>query len=530
MKGSSTLKIIVFVLIIALSNCWDNTLDAWKDGLFILNWNINVLTQEVTFNMDVGTAGWIGIGFSKDGYMAESDMIMAYIDSNGKPNAFDMYATGRSLPPLDTALGGTSDLTNIQGSYSNKRTNISFTRKLSTTDKYDYKITQGQKVNVLVALRDTGNPSTENGVFATHTKMISIPTTLWSLGSDTQASISSNPSSYEIMKINISPFIISNKRTTYACQYFKIDEMLKSQKGYKTIPKLHAYKFEPVIKSKFVHHMIIYSCLSPKAYMEGIQDCLNSMDMYCTQPVALSGMSTSSMEMPPLAGYMWGVEYTQVVMLEMHYDNPDLITGEDTSGFNVYYTPQLRKYNMGTAILGYPENKIIIEPRKSSVALSDSCPSSCTSKWNPIGINIVFALLHGHNLLKKTRLEITNSTTGLTDSSTFKTDNYDFGSQYINILNTPMHIHPGDSFKMICDYNSSNTTELTVGGKGSNNEMCYAFVGYYPAEVGFNMCYGGACFLNPKEIIENSSNASDRLGLNIFSYLIFTILFVFYSW
>ena len=148
MKSSLGSKIIIFVLLIAVSNCWDNSLDAWKDGLYKLNWSINTSTQEVTFNLDVETSGWIGLGFSKDGYMAGSDMIMAYIDSNGKALAFDMFANSRAAPPQDSSLGGTSDLTNIQGAFANKRTSITFTRKLMTMDKYDYTIIQGEKINV----------------------------------------------------------------------------------------------------------------------------------------------------------------------------------------------------------------------------------------------------------------------------------------------------------------------------------------------------------------------------------------------
>jgi hypothetical protein len=176
MKILKIINILIFALFLKYNNCWNITIDVWKDGLYILNWNINNLTQEITFNMDVGTAGWIGLGFSKDGLMTGSDIIIGYIDSNGKPIVTDRHAIGRYLPPLDTDLGGSSDLTNIQGSYKNKRSNITFTRKLSCKDKFDYNITLGQKIFLLFSLRDTGNPSTENGRYGIHTKRTSIPT------------------------------------------------------------------------------------------------------------------------------------------------------------------------------------------------------------------------------------------------------------------------------------------------------------------------------------------------------------------
>jgi hypothetical protein len=192
MKMTRILKFVLFGIILTLSYCWNNTVDAWKDGKFILNWDINNSTQEITFNLDVATKGWVSIALSKDGMMKDADMIMGYIDFSGKPVMTDRYATGRTLPPLDTDLGGTSDLKNIQGFYKNNRTNITFSRKLITGDKYDYNITQGQKIVVQFAIRDQGNPSTENGLWETHSKYSVMPIILWPLAGTWQTLSSRN--------------------------------------------------------------------------------------------------------------------------------------------------------------------------------------------------------------------------------------------------------------------------------------------------------------------------------------------------
>ena len=67
--------------------------------------------------------------------MPNSDMYIGYIKKDGKAVVEDRYAISKSLPPLDSALGGKDDLTNVTGSLSNGRTLFSFKRPLVTGDK-----------------------------------------------------------------------------------------------------------------------------------------------------------------------------------------------------------------------------------------------------------------------------------------------------------------------------------------------------------------------------------------------------------
>ena len=222
--------------------------------------------------------------------------------------------------------------------------------------------------------------------------------------------------------------------------------------------------------------MIIYSCSSLAVYSPGVVECTVDMNIFCSEPIALSGKSTDSFELPLEAGYIWGTGKTKLVWLEVHYDNRNLDQGViDSSGFNIYYTSQLRPNNMGTAILGTPERRISLPPGKSSVLVTDTCQAACTQRLDARGINIVYAFLHGHNLLNKVRMEV-NFADGTVDSTTFRTDSFDFNKQYVKQLSTPMRINPGESFTTICDYNSMNQNTTTIGGKGTTDEMCFSFV------------------------------------------------------
>ena len=131
----------------------------WKDGLFILKWSVNNSDKTITSNIDAGTRGWVGLKFSKYGRMSNSDIIFGFIDTNGKPIVSDRFATGRNMPKLDTYLKGTDDLLNVTGNVISSITQLTFTRKLDTGDKYDFPITKGQKINVIFAIKKSTNPT-----------------------------------------------------------------------------------------------------------------------------------------------------------------------------------------------------------------------------------------------------------------------------------------------------------------------------------------------------------------------------------
>ena len=56
----------------------------------------------IRFNLTTTTTGWVGLGLSTSGVMTGSDMYMCY-NQSGNANCTDRYATGYSVPGLDTA-------------------------------------------------------------------------------------------------------------------------------------------------------------------------------------------------------------------------------------------------------------------------------------------------------------------------------------------------------------------------------------------------------------------------------------------
>jgi dopamine beta-monooxygenase len=322
------------------------------------------------------------------------------------------------------------------------------------------------------------------------------------------------------MTIKIDKYVIPEKSTTYACKYAKVDELLQSQ-SLDSNKKYHAIKFSPLITNEMVHHMIIYSCIPGTPYTPDVVDCTKMNNFYCLEPIALSGSSTESVTLPQEAGYIWGSMKTKLVWLEIHYSNPSNSPGQiDSSGFQIDFTSNLRTHNMGTLILGTPESDLAIPANTPSTVFSNTCSSRCINKLPADGINIVYTLLHGHLLMNKMRMEIKFSN-GTTDSTTFRSDKYNFHNQYIKIVDPPIKVLPGSTITTVCDYDSLGVNKPTKGGKESTDEMCYAFVAYYPGEIGFNMCYDDFCKYVPESILTESSSC---LSLNLILVLILVLV------
>ena len=126
--------------------------------------------------------------------------------------------------------------------------------------------------------------------------------------------------------------------------------------------------------------------------------------------------------------------------------------------------------------------------------------------------------LHGHLSLRKIRTDITYSN-GTIDSTTLREDNFKFDNQKYVYLNNPIKISPGDSLKTYCEYDTSNLDNPVKGGEASTEEMCYAFINFYPRERGPSICIGklppvnGCAFYNPY-------NRTDNRALLTGNYLI----------
>ena len=101
-----------------------------------VNWRLDEAASLVTFNLARDTAvegRWIGVGFSDDMLMANSDIVTGYV-SSGNAVVDDRYATGRSIPAIDSDQ---SQVSPVGHNVVNGSTTIQFTRTLQSSDVLD---------------------------------------------------------------------------------------------------------------------------------------------------------------------------------------------------------------------------------------------------------------------------------------------------------------------------------------------------------------------------------------------------------
>lgn len=81
--------------------------------------------------------------------------------------------------------------------------------------------------------------------------------------------------------------------------------------------------------------------------------------------------------------------------MQTHYNNPELVPGFiDSSGFTLYYTPNLRPNDLAVLIIGQPI--LSIPPGQDAYSAPAAlCPSSCTEKF-PTDLNVFAVTPHMH--------------------------------------------------------------------------------------------------------------------------------------
>src|SRR6185503_13986753 len=73
----------------------------------------------------------------------------------------------------------------------------------------------------------------------------------------------------------------------------------------------------------------------------------------CKRVIAAWAMGAQPMVYPREAGLpIGGKDYSRYVMLEMHYNNPELKSWIDSSGLKLIYTDKLRENDVGVLEIG----------------------------------------------------------------------------------------------------------------------------------------------------------------------------------
>jgi Copper type II ascorbate-dependent monooxygenase, C-terminal domain len=186
--------------------------------------------------------------------------------------------------------------------------------------------------------------------------------------------------------------------------------------------------------------------------------------------------------LPDKVGLQFGAadEGFNSMRLEIHYNNPGHKSGViDNGGVVFYYTTKIRPIQASITQIGDPFVSLTGQPVGNGLQEhSFECPSGCSQAALQSEVTVLSTSLHMHKsgvrayneqirdgrVIRKTEVEF-----------------FDFMQQGNQVVQTASFtIKPGDSFRTVCEYNSTNGT---VFGPSSDNEMCITFMLYYPRQT-----------------------------------------------
>lgn len=245
----------------------------------------------------------------------------------------------------------------------------------------------------------------------------------------------------------------------------------------------HITSFTPIIdNAPYVHHFVVTLVDEPSGQAPGYTCFDLAGDM-----VWAWAPGVETFELPEEAGYLVGDKPGgQVTLrLQVHYNNPLATSGEvDSSGFAIRVTDELRPHDAGTLVFGDIQG-ISIPPGEPAAEHIMTCRSEVTAQMFEEPLHVFGSSMHAHEIGSVLWTEVYRDGEMIMELN--RDDPYLFDSQHIKPVDVVLE--PGDEVVNHCVYDSTGRTDTTVGGPGTEDEMCWNTIMYYPKiPSGFDMC------------------------------------------
>ncbi|XP_073349527.1 DBH-like monooxygenase protein 2 homolog [Pagrus major] len=432
-----------------------------QNHLVCLKWGFDDLQGTITFKFVVNTTGWVGFGFSPNGGMQGADIVMGGLGSSGSYFK-DYHATGNTMPLEDME----QSYTLLSLSESDGQTSMTFQRAIVSCDQQDFQIT-AQPIKLIYAYGTTDAiryHGARRGTKEVNLLNYMARTTLTNVN---------------FLSATVDNITVPATHTYYHCKLMNFPRL---------ITKHHIIVVEPVIENAdMVHHMLLYRCPSYVTQPYDSPCFQGDMQELCMGVVATWGVGGGVMDLPENVGIPVGGEDSDTFYrLEIHYNNPNNESGRtDSSGLRLYYTAQLRQHDAGILMTGVmPGGHMMykIPPKATQFRTYGVCNTTLISQLlDPMPDLQVFAvLMHTHLAGRKVR--VGHFTRNGTQIDFLGLDeNYDFDLQQLTNMGVIKTIKQGDEIAVECTYSTASRTAVTTMGLGTMNEMCLAFLYYYPA-------------------------------------------------
>ncbi|CAL8068112.1 unnamed protein product [Orchesella dallaii] len=464
-------------------------------GRYRLEWEVDWKNERVVFNVTVATNGYIGFGLSRKGKMSGADIVIGGVDNNGKPYFSDRHAIGNQLPIRDQSQDWILQEAWERGAL----TFLSFSRNFDTCDKVGDLVIDENLVSVIWAYSERDDEIQyhfENkGAYD-----------LYLLDPDLtpQSLVDGGTSGGQMFRIS-EQLTLPPRDTLYYCSFHRAP----------TTTKHHVIGFNVDFPTdqdrRMVHHLLLYRCTAPQnspsfqtllqSSQSGGGECFPDQGIgppgtgLCRDLIFAWGVGGRPIFFPNHVGSPISESGPQILLLQVHYDNPNVVTNiTNTINLDVYYTQNLREneasvFTMGGSVPG--ATNIIIPPSSLDHVINGHCAPGCTEGlFPPEGINIFAAFHHTHATGRDTRLR--HFRNGKELPWILSDDNYNFSYQQNRLLRKERNVLPGDQLVQRCVHDSTqgNGTVVT-GGYSTREEMCLAFLYYYNRIPGAVSCLSG---------------------------------------
>ncbi|XP_022668942.1 dopamine beta-hydroxylase-like isoform X1 [Varroa destructor] len=445
-------------------------------GHFYLFWQVDYQARVVTFELklQIHPSSWFAFGFSDRGNLSGADTCVLWVDRRGQHHFEDGHTNSEGFLYVEEPQHCRLDSLKRKGS----ALRFLFSRSFDTCDPRDYVIQEGT-VHVVYA-SGPGPLKRADGLRITHApvKGFQRTTILKTITADEEFTEHVKTLSFTNDRV-----AVPGRDTTYWCKVFRFPPEFHR--------KQHVVQYEAIItpgNEGVVHHMELFHC------EVGVHEVLPNWNDDCQSPrkpvilercknvISAWAMGAPPLQYPKEAGLpVGGRNYSAYVMLEVHFNNPDVRTDlVDSSGMQIHYTDQLRNYDIGILEVGLEyTDKMAIPPGQEAFDLTGYCISECTrASLPPLGIVIVAAQLHTH--LAGVAVWVEHSRGGRSLGEIGRDNHYSSHFQEIRRLARPVNIKPGDAVTITCRYNTVDRSKVTLGGYGIRDEMCITYMHYFP--------------------------------------------------
>ena len=477
------------------------------DGEILLSWKLDYKCEQIEFYLcaDLATTApsLLTFGFSERGTLTDADLIAIYwshdhLSETRQIFVKDSYTNSNGTLMLDPR----QDISVVglpQYEINSGQVRIKIKRSFDTCDSRDYPIDRGTTHLVwsysphLLAVYETLTP------FGLDISNDGMPVSKQGFQRaqllKPQIKVPELPEDSRKLLLTVNNIKVPSDETTYWCHVLKLPSDLLEHKRHIVQFGGHITKGNEAL----VHHMELFHCVVPSGtrvpfYSGSCQSAKKPAILEnCAKVMAAWAMGAPPLVFPEEAGQPIGhVEgeppFSQWVMLEVHYNNPEMKQGViDSSGVELVITDKLRRYDAGTIETGLIYTpRMALPPNMAIFRLEGFCTSECTHEAIPEeGIKFFASQLHTH--LTGQRAYTKHIREGVELAEINRDNHYSPHFQEIRMLPEEIVFLPGDEMITVCEDTTVDREKVTLGGFAISDEMCVNYLHYYP-KIDFEVC------------------------------------------